>query len=172
MTLYLDESKTYTDVSSYFTITGESQQEGEIAYQMENLQPGYHTLKLRVWDTAGNFAESTIEFIVDNDQAPKIFDVYSDANPASVEANFYISHDRPDAKATVTISIYNLLGAEVWSSSATGRSDMFQSTPVKWNLCDKAGHRVTRGIYIYRASITTDGEQYESATKRIAVTGK
>lgn len=172
MTLYLDESTTLTDVSSFFTVSGESQREGDIAYQMESLQPGYHTLKLRVWDTAGNFAESTIEFTVDNELAPKIYDVYSDANPASVEANFYISHDRPEAKATVTISVYNLLGAEVWSSSATGRSDMFKSAPVRWDLRDKGGHRVPRGIYLYRASITTDGEQYETTTKRIAVTGK
>lgn len=172
MTLYLDESTTFTDVSSFFTVSGESQREGDIAYQLENLQPGYHTLRLRVWDTAGNFAESTIEFTVDSDLAPKIYDVYSDANPASVEANFYITHDRPETTATVTITVYNLLGAEVWSSSATGRSDMFKSAPVKWDLRDKGGQRVQRGIYLYRASITTDGEQYETASKRIAVTGK
>lgn len=172
MTLYLDETTTFTDVSSFFTVTGESQREGDIAYQMERLQPGYHTLKLRVWDAAGNLAESAIDFTVDDELAPKIYEVYSDANPASVEANFYISHDRPDAKVTVTISVYNLLGAEVWSSSATGRSDMFKSAPVKWDLRDKGGHRVSRGIYLYRAAITTDGEQYETTTKRIAVTGK
>lgn len=171
MTLCLDGSTTFTDVSSFFSVSGDSQSEGDIAYQLESLQPGFHTLKLRVWDTSGNFAESSIDFTVDNEVSPKIYDVYSDANPASVEANFYISHDRPDAKATVTITVYNLLGAEVWSASATGRSDMFKSAPVKWNLCDYAGRRVGRGIYLYRAAITTDNEHYETAAKRIAVTG-
>lgn len=172
MTLTLDENKTFTDVTSYFTPIDNSQTQGSIAYPIDYLTPGYHTLKLRIWDSAANMAESTIEFSVDPQLPPTIYDVYSDCNPASVEANFYISHDRPDATATVTISVYNLLGAEVWSATATGRSDMFSTVPIRWDLRDKAGHRVGRGIYLYRATITTDGQQHASAVKRIAVTAR
>jgi hypothetical protein len=72
--------------------------------------------------------------------------------------------------ATVTITVYNLLGQPVWTKSVTGMSDMFTSAPVTWDLCDAAGRRVQRGIYVYRASITCDGTTYNTESKRIAVT--
>lgn len=70
---------------------------------------------------------------------------------------------------TVTINVYNLLGRLEWTSTVTGRSDMFRSFPINWNLCDMAGRRIPRGIYVYKASITTDGQQYDTQSKRIAV---
>lgn len=170
MTLYLDETTTMTDVSQHYTPNADGSIGGSIAYPLENLVNGAHTLKLRIWDTSNNLAEQTIEFFVEKGRSPVIYDIYSDANPASVEANFYLVHDRPDAQVTVTVTVYNLLGAEVWSSTASGRSDMFTSTPVKWDLTSSSGNRVNRGIYLYKASITTDGEQHTTATRKIAVT--
>ncbi len=170
MTLYLDETTTMTDVSQYYTPNADGSIGGTIAYPTENLMPGAHTLKLRVWDTSNNLTEQTIEFFVERGLSPTIYDIYTDANPASVEANFYITHDRPDAQMTVTVTVYNLLGAEVWSSTSSGRSDMFTSAPVKWDLTGRSGNRVNRGIYLYKASITTDGEQHSTATRKIAVT--
>jgi hypothetical protein len=73
---------------------------------------------------------------------------------------------------TVAVTVYDLLGRPVWTGSQTGMSDMFTSVPVTWNLTDNAGRRVNRGIYIYRASITTDDETFETASRRIAVTAQ
>ena len=100
-----------------------------------------------------------------------MLDVYTDANPAKTEANFYIRHNRPDANVTVTIQVYNMMGQQVWTNTTTGRSDMYLSMPVTWNLTDNSGVRVNRGIYLYRATISTDGVNESSATKRIAVCG-
>jgi hypothetical protein len=68
---------------------------------------------------------------------------------------------------TVTISIYDMLGRQVWSESHTGRSDMF--TTVTWNLTDGSGCRVGRGIYLYRATITADGVSSSSKVQKLAV---
>jgi len=170
MSLTLDGATTYSNVSQYYTPDVTSDKvSGTIAYPMDELTAGNHSLRLRVWDTSGNMAESTVDFFVVPGMAPKIYGIYTDANPATVEANFYLSHNRPDATLTVTVSVYNLLGKEVWSSTAKGRSDMFTSSPVKWDLTDTAGRKVTRGIYIYRATVTTDGEQYDTGTRKLAV---
>ena len=68
-------------------------------------------------------------------------------------------------------TVYDLMGREQWSGSVTGVSDMQRSTPVTWNLTDKAGRRVPRGIYLYRATVSEPGgEPCECGTKRIAVT--
>jgi len=172
MTAILDDINTFTDISYYFTPASDGSPAGTINYPMENIQPGAHTLALRVWDTSGNSSTSTIDFFVQENIAPHIYEVYTDANPASTQANFYLSHDQPDNMVTVNITVYNLNGRAVWSGSSTGRSDMFTTVPVTWNLNDFGGRRVGRGIYLYRASITSDGTTYETATRRIAVTAR
>ena len=118
-----------------------------------------------MWDTSGNATESNIEFFARADVAPQIFDLYCDANPARTAANFYITHDAPDAMA-----VYNMLGNPVWTRTERGRSDMFTSTPVSWNLCDGTGRRVPRGIYVYSATITVDGTTHRTESRKLAVT--
>lgn len=170
MVLTLDGNKTFTNVSQYYTpVASEEGASGSIAYPISNLSEGNHSLRLRIWDTSGNVAEETIEFFVQNGLAPKIYDIYSDANPATTEANFYITHNRPDAKATITISVYNLMGKLEWTTTQSGRNDMIRSFPITWDLCDMAGRRVPRGIYIYKAEITTDGEHFATESKKLAV---
>lgn len=170
MTLTLDEQKTFTDVSQYYTPASDGSSSGEIAYPIENLPNGHHSLKLRIWDTSGNSASETIEFFVEEGLKPIIYDVYCDANPASIETKFYITHNRPEAQATVKLTVYNLLGQPVWTTTETGRNDMFRSFPITWDLTNMAGQRVKRGIYLYKAEISTDGEQFDTASKKIAVT--
>jgi hypothetical protein len=170
MVLILDGNTTYSDVAQYYTPSTDGSVSGTINYPLSSITTGKHTLSLRVWDTDGNAQTSTLNFEVKANVAPKIYDIWTDSNPASTQANFYLSHDRPDQMATVTVTVYNLLGQPVWSSSVTGMSDMFTSTPVTWDLCDAAGRRVQRGIYIYKATISCDGNTYDTASKRIAVT--
>ena len=100
---------------------------------------------------------------------PEIFSVYTDAMPARTSANFYVKHNRPDALMTVRISVYSLNGRHVWSSELETRSNMDISEPIRWNLTDMGGKRVGRGIYMYRAEISTDGETFTTASRKIAV---
>ena len=73
---------------------------------------------------------------------------------------------------TVSVTVYNLLGHPLWTRTVTGVNDMFTTTPVTWNLCDSAGRRVPRGIYLYRATITDNGETFDTGSRRIAVTAR
>ena len=173
MTLTLDGTITFNDLVSYYTPTfAEQGTMGSISYRLNDLAPGLHTLRLRVWDVYNNVSEKTITFNVVNGLAPEIADVYCAANPASVETSFYVKHNRPDAVVTVNIEVYDLMGHLVWNSKQSGRSDMYTSTPVTWDLNDLGGRRVPRGIYVYRATITTDGVKETTKAKKLAVTGE
>lgn len=171
MVLRLDGATSFTNLSDYYSPNAGDNASGTIAFPLNELAEGNHTLTLRICDTAGNATEATIDFCVDPDADPNIYKVYTDANPASIEANFFVSHNRPDEIMTVTIEVYNLLGNLVWSETVTDRSEMFTSAPITWNLHNIAGQRVTRGIYIYRARIAVDGKTQLSKGERIAVTG-
>ena len=165
----LDENRTFSDVAMYYTPSTDGTPSGTINYPLSNLTPGDHSIMLRVWDTSGNSVTQSVNFKVSEKAAPKIYDIYTDANPAHDKANFYIVHDRPDQSATVTVEVFNLLGHLLWSKSVNGVSDMFTSTPVTWDLCDSAGRRVQRGIYLYRATISVDGSTFATDSRRIAV---
>jgi len=168
----LDGKTSLTGLSDYYTPASDGSPAGVLNYPMPALTEGYHTLSLRVWDTSGNAAEKEIDFFVSPGLAPKLYEVYTDANPASTVANFYLRHNRPESMATVTITVYNLLGRALWSKTVTGRSDMFTTVPVTWDLTDNAGRRVGRGIYLYSATITTDGQAFTTNSRRLAVTAR
>lgn len=173
MTLTLDGTVTFNDLVSYYSpMFAEEGTLGSLNYQLENLSPGLHTLRLRVWDVYNNVGEKTITFNVVKGLAPEIADVYCAATPASVETSFYVKHNRPDAVVSVTIEVYDLMGRLVWSTTQSGRSDMYTSTPVTWDLTDSGGRRVPRGIYVYRATISTDGVKEATKAKKLAVTGE
>ena len=83
-----------------------------------------------------------------------------------------MKHNRPDAIVSVTIEVYDLMGRMVWKTTQSGRSDMYTSTPVTWDLTDSGGRRVPRGIYVYRATISTDGVKEATKAKKLAVTSE
>lgn len=172
MTLKLDGARSINDVAFNYTPSADGSPSGTIAYPIESLAEGNHSLSLRVWDTSGNSATKTIDFFVEQGAKPKVFDIWADVSPASVEANFYLSHNRPDAMLTVSLDIYDISGRHVWSTKVTDRSDMFLSAPIHWDLTDMGGHRVSRGIYIYRATVSADGHDVTTSARRIAVTGR
>ncbi len=172
MNIRIDDDINLTDVSSGFTPDSDGSPAGDIVYQLPELTPGNHTARLKVWDIGGNSTTASVEFFVDPSAAPKIFDMYSDANPATTEANFYIIHNRPESMLSVTVEIYDLGGSRLWSSTTTGRADMYASKPVTWDLTNSTGQRVGRGIYLYRTTVTsTDNGESSVMTKRIAVAG-
>lgn len=173
MSLLLDGNVLYSDLATYFTpeiSTGDTEGSGgTINYPLSDLSEGGHSLRLKVWDSFANSSSRELTFNVVHGLTPELIDVYSTSNPATTEARFYIRHNRPDATVTVRLSVYDLMGREVWTTAETGKSDMAQSFPITWDLTDMAGRRVPRGIYLYRAYISTDGVQEASKSKKIAV---
>lgn len=172
MTVTLDNRTLYTDVASYFEPTVGEFGRGFIAYPLSGLSEGDHSLRLKVWDTENNSSEIELYFSVKAGLKPVIYDLYADQNPASTSTNFYLRHNRPDAIINVTISVYNLMGMEVWQYSGKGLSDMFKSYPVNWDLTDSSGNRVPGGIYLYKAIISTDNEHEATRSKKLCVTGQ
>ena len=166
------DGRSLTDTPLYYTPYSDGTPGGTLVYQLGELGKGHHELRLRVWDTSGNSTSATIDFNVIPGLSPFIHDIYATPNPAQTQTSFYISHDRPDSRITVNIEVFNMLGKQIWTTSINGMSDTLRPVPVNWDLTDNAGHRVPRGIYLYRASITSaaDGITSATKTKRIAVT--
>lgn len=173
MTLTLDGVTSFNNITDYFTPrptpTGAA---GTLSYPLSELTEGEHTLRLRVWDVYNNSSERTVQFTVNRGLKPEIYEVYCSSSPASVSTTFYVKHNRPDAILQVGIEVYDLMGRRVWSTQQTGMSDTYTSFPVTWDLRDSGGRRVPRGIYVYRAIVSTDGVQQATKSKKLAVTAQ
>ena len=65
--------------------------------------------------------------------------------------------------------MYDLGGRLVWSGKTTVAGAYDAPVSVNWDLCDTAGVRVPRGIYIYRATVTTERGAYATKSKKLAV---
>lgn len=168
MSLLLDGSISYSDLPQFYEPGEEGPLSGGFSYPLSGLSEGEHELRLRVWDTSNNYAESAITFTVKKGSVPEIINLYADANPATTGVNFYVEHNRPSAHTDVTVAVYDLMGRMVWSETRTDRSET-AGAPFTWDLTDKAGRRVSRGIYVYRATIDPDGDSVNSASRKIAV---
>ncbi len=173
MSLILDDVTIYNDLNSYYTpLQAESGASGSVSYQLSDLSNGTHTLTLRVWDVFINMTEKTITFNVVNGLKPEIYEVYATSTPASTETTFYVKHNRPNATLTITLDVYDMMGRKVWTTTESGQSNMYTSFPITWDLTDTSGSRVSRGIYVYRATVSTDGVREATKSKKLAVTGE
>lgn len=170
MTLLLDDKTTYSDLSNYYTPEQcEVGTLGNLRFPLSGLTNGSHTLRLRVWDVHNNVSEKTISFGVSSGLKPELVDVYASDNPAKESTTFYVQHNRPNAQMTVSIEVYDLMGRLVWTTKQSGRSINYMTFPITWDLNRLGGGRVQRGIYVYRATISTDGEHEVSKARKLAV---
>lgn len=165
MSLLLDGATPFADIAQFYVPGDDGPLWGTINYPLSGLSEGDHSLRLRVWDTSNNYAESTIDFNVVKGTLPGIINLWADANPATTSVNFYVEHNMTSSRADVTVAVYDLMGRLVWSDT---RSEL-SASPFTWNLTDKAGRRVNRGIYIYRASLDSEGSTSVSSARKIAV---
>ena len=170
MTLALDGKDFYNDVALFYYPDLTDPLGGEIIYPLSNIGAGEHTLTLTVWDNANNSSSASLTFNVSASWTPDISTLTTDVNPASTSVNFIVETDGIDDGMACKIEVFDIAGRNIWSSSspATGNT----KTVMGWDLCDGSGARVARGIYLYRATVTTSKGAQVVKTKKLAVTAK
>ena len=169
MTLTLDGKKTLSDVANFYVPSLSDPCSGSLSYLLDQVEPGDHTLDLTVWDNAGNFSSASLRFTVAAHASPVISSLSSDANPAKAGVTFTLTTEMPEPGSECVIDVFDLNGRRLWSYTSPINSSADSVISVRWNLCDTAGHRVPRGIYLYRATLRTSAGIADSVTKKLAV---
>lgn len=170
ITLVLDGNIYFEDVNSFYTPEIDDSSAGSLVYPIKDIEAGKHSLKLLVWDNAGNSSLAELEFEIAANLAPQIYDLRTDVNPAREKVNFIVTSDRPLTRINALIEVFDLNGRKVWDNSVNASTDLMASITVPWNLNDYAGGRVSRGIYLYRATLTTESGSHVSKSGKLAVT--
>lgn len=172
ITLTLDGKVAYDDLQTYYIPDLDNSTGGSIAYPLSDIQPGYHYLDLKVWDTANNSSSRRIEFQVGANVSPELFDVTCTGSVGGEEAVFTLITDRPSGRLKCSVEVFALDGKKVWSGESETGVAADSSVKFTWDLKDNAGRRVPRGIYVYRAGVTTDEGQSSYKSNKLAVSGE
>ncbi len=137
---------------------------GELRFNLYGLAEGEHTLSLKAWDIYNNLSEAEIQFVVRGSDKAAIGEVYNFPNPASTDTYFYINHNQTDNIVDVTITIYDMQGRIVGRvSEAKG---VGETAPIHWR-CQRNGRQLDRGIYIYKAEISSSAGKSSKTGKMI-----
>ncbi len=139
-------------LNSYYESDLDSHTSGVITYPFNDLEPGKHTVTLKVWDVLNNSSEATVEFVVTSDF--NISEVKCYPNPATDYVYLSATHNLPDELFTATIELFDRSGKRITSIEKQLPSDGAQTVPIKWQTSD-SGVVLTPGIYLVRFSLTS-----------------
>lgn len=144
----------------------DSYQEGEIRYRFGRLNPGKHTLELKVWDVYNNSSIATTEFEVLETSTPEIRNLLNYPNPFNTSTEFHFDHNQAGKDITVHLKIMNISGRVVYSATEQVQWGSTHYNGMAWDGRDQFGAPLARGVYIYQITlINADGDKSQAMQK-------
>lgn len=163
------DNRKYFILNDFFQNEINSYQKGEVRFQMPELEPGTHTLKLKAWDVANNSSEAEIAFTVANDEALELKHVLNYPNPFTTRTGFWFEHNKPGMNLDVSVEIMTVTGKIIKSIRQQVFSEGNSSHEINWDGRDEFGDKVGRGVYIYRLSVRAQGFKTAEKTEKLVV---
>ncbi|MDD4372828.1 MAG: type IX secretion system sortase PorU [Bacteroidales bacterium] len=141
---------------------------GIISYPLHNLSPGEHTLSLKVWDVFNNSSEASISFVVVESSQMVVENLINYPNPFVDETFFVFDHNQAGLNMDIEIQIFDISGRLVKKLQGQIMGTAFRSEPIRWDGTSDYGHKLPKGLYIYRLLATNEkGQQADKSAKLI-----
>lgn len=144
-------------LNDYYQTEVDDYQKGVLTYPFRDLEPGLHTLTLKVWDVYNNSSTSEIQFVVfDEDQDLVIDNVLNYPNPFVNYTEFWFNHNSSQP-LDVSIQIFTVSGKLVrtlngQTNLGTGTTSSL-SRDIVWDGRDDFGEKIGKGVYIYKLTV-------------------
>jgi hypothetical protein len=172
-------------LNAFYQANINTYQYGTVRYQLPNLTPGPHTLKVRAWDNVNNSSTKTLAFTVvptagisvttggsgnGSDMSPLVIDkVINFPNPFTSQTTFSFEHNFPGQNIEVNLSIYTQNGKLLKQINKTANTNGTRNVQITWDGTDAAGSKIARNVYIYKIQISAAGTNYQSSGKLICL---
>lgn len=155
-------------LNDYYTAELDSYQSGEIRYNLSTLEPGPHTLSLKVWDVNNNSSETSIEFVVTQKEEVALEHVLNYPNPFTTRTEFFFEHNQACVDLDAQVQIFTVSGRLVKTINESVQCDGFRSKGISWDGLDDFGDQLAKGVYVYHLKVRTpDGETAEKTEKLV-----
>lgn len=155
-------------LNDYYTADVDSYQSGEIRYNFTELEPGEHTLTVKVWDVNNNSSEASIDFVVKAKEKLTLDHVLNYPNPFTTRTEFYFEHNQVCNELETQIQIFTVSGRLVRTINQLVHTEGFRSEGIVWDGLDDFGDQLAKGVYVYRVKVKgPDGTTDEKLEKLV-----
>jgi len=157
------------NLNNYYEADIDQYGQGFARFQIPELEPGIHSLKIKVWDVLNNSSEFILDFSVVNDDELVIDHVLNYPNPFTTKTQFWFEHNKPGQDLFVQIHIFSLTGRVVKMIEKTINTDGNRSSEVDWDGRDDFGDKIGRGVYVYRLKVFCPGCKPRTVTEKLVI---
>ena len=155
-------------LNDYYESNTDDFTKGTLRFPLYNIEPGKHTISLKVWDVFNNSSESELDFFVTDDDNFIIDDFISTPNPFSSSTDLYFQHNKSNQDLKYDLNIYSITGKLIKKiSEIEYDSQGYRVGPLSWNGRDNNGTFLSPGMYI--ANLYIESEDGDSAFKSIRI---
>ena len=162
-----NDAASLKNLTSLFQYSQDDYTGGTLSYNLDSLQPGLHTFKIKAWDNANNSSvlEFNAEITTSADLA--IRDLMNYPNPMSEKTNF--SFSLTQSVSRFSLEIFTLSGRKI------NNFDRYTLAPayyddIVWDGRDSFGDPVATGVYLFKATaVPVTGDKVEEFGKVILI---
>lgn len=167
----IDNSPLYTYVlNNYYEPVFGDYTKGLVRFSFPELSEGKHTLLLRAWDIKNNSSTVEVELEVVNGLVVAL-DITCTKSPTRDNTTFILTHDRINAQLDVSLTVYDYAGRTLWTHRESGIAEGCYYY-INWDLKTNSGQRLVPGVYLYKATIASDGSEETTKTRKIVIAGQ
>lgn len=162
-----DATKTYV-LNDYFRYDFGSYTSGQLRFTLPELTPGEHQLRFRVWDLKNNATTQYLNFIVDPSASANTTLTVT-PNLATTLTQMSVRHSGSEPMNSVTVQVFDIAGRlcmEETATSLTGTTSYIHT----WDLTTNSGSPLPSGVYICRASVTTQSGKHHTNSQKLVIT--
>lgn len=164
-----DRKEQFFILNDFYQGELDSYQRGVVRFQLPELEPGPHTLRIKAWDVLNNSSEVLLDFVVMNDEELHIHRVLNYPNPFTTRTNFWFEHNKPGLDLQVRLQIFTLTGRIIKTLQKTINTPGNRSSELEWDGRDEYGDRVGKGVYLYKLSVTAPGNMRKERIEKLVL---
>jgi hypothetical protein len=154
-----NDNNTYYVLNNFYESDLDDFQKGSVRFQLPELKPGHHTLKIKVWDVMNNSNDYDLDFTVVENAELRVDHVLNYPNPFTTKTAFWFEHNHPGVDLYTKVEIFTVSGKLIKTIAQTINTAGNRSNDILWDGRDEYGNKIGRGVYIYRLRVATfDGK--------------
>lgn len=155
-------------LNDYYQTEKDSFNRGIVRYQLQDLKPGEHSIKVRAWDVNNNSSEQELMFKVVSEDKFELSHVLNYPNPFTTHTDFYFEHNQPGGTFDIQVQIYTISGRLVKTLYDTQVMEGNRCRAISWDGLDDFGDKLAKGTYLYRVRVKNeDGKTAEAIEKLV-----
>lgn len=168
ITASIDDGQIFI-LNDYYSANANTYKKGALAFPLDGLEKGKHTLTLSASDTYNNRKTNTVDFVVTDGVQIQIEAFTNYPNPFSESTTWEFTHTRPGEDLEAFVTIYDMVGNVLLNRTYEIPNSQYRVTLADWDGKSTNGTKFSNGIYVGKVSVRSllDGSKNEQFTKLI-----